>query len=162
MIDWIKLETNSLEDPRIQALVEDYGMAGFGIYILLRSHIEAHDEHRLPLDYVLKKVNTHTRKNRTISILSDYDLFVKDEFGLISACTLDPAYVMPGHTTPGHTTPGHTTPGHTTPGHRTPGHTTPGHTTPGHTTPGHRTPGHRTPGHRTPGHRTPRHEPTEV
>ena len=88
MIDWIKLETNSLEDPRIQALVEDYGMAGFGIYILLRSHIEAHDEHRLPLDYVLKKVNTHTRKNRTISILSDYDLFVKDEFGLISACTL--------------------------------------------------------------------------
>ena len=50
--------------------------------------MEAHDEHGLPLDYVLKKNNTHTRKNRTISILSDYDLFVKDEFGLISACTL--------------------------------------------------------------------------
>ncbi len=122
MNDWIKLETNTLEDPRILALVEDYGMAGFGIYILLRSHIEAQSEHGLPLDYVLKKVSTLIRKNRTISILSDYDLFVEDEFGLIRACTLDPAYAMPAHRTPTHGTPTHETPTHGTPGHGTPGH----------------------------------------
>ena len=39
-------------------------------------------------DNAEKKITLTPEKNRTISILSDYDLFVKDEFGLISACTL--------------------------------------------------------------------------
>ena len=107
MFEWIKLETNLLDDPRIQALMKDYGMGGFGIYVLLRSQIGAQAEHGLPLENILKRVSVYARKNRTTSVLYDYDLFAEDEFGIIRACTLTPAHGTPAHGTPGHGTPGH-------------------------------------------------------
>ena len=117
MFDWIKLETNLLDDPRIQALMKDYGMGGFGIYVLLRSQIGAQAGHGLPLENILKRVSAYARKNRTTSVLYDYDLFAEDEFGIIRACTLTPAHGTPAHGTPTHGTPTHGTPGHGTPGH---------------------------------------------
>ena len=107
MLNWIKLETNLLDDPRIQALMKDYGMGGFGIYVLLRSQIGAQAGHGLPLGNILKRVSSYARKNRTTSILYDYDLFAEDEFGIIRACTLTPAHGTPTHGTPTHGTPGH-------------------------------------------------------
>lgn len=91
MLEWIKLETFLLNDERVQALLDDYGLAGLGTYVLLRSQIDAQSGRGLPLDYVLKIGGPLARKNKYIRILRNYGLFTEDDFGLVRACALTPA-----------------------------------------------------------------------
>ena len=41
MLEQINIETHLLDDERIQALIDDYGLAGLGAYLLLRTQIDA-------------------------------------------------------------------------------------------------------------------------
>lgn len=91
MLEWIKLETFLLNDTRILALLDDYGLAGLGTYVLLRSQIDAQSGRGLPLDYVLKIGGSLARKNKYLRILRNYGLFTEDDFGLVRACALTPA-----------------------------------------------------------------------
>ena len=55
MLEHINIETHLLDDQRIQALIDDYGLAGLGAYLLLRTQIDAQPaDQGLPLDYLLK------------------------------------------------------------------------------------------------------------
>ena len=45
-----------LSDPRIKALIDDYGMMGLGTYIYLRNSFDAHFDKGLPHDYLVRVV----------------------------------------------------------------------------------------------------------
>ena len=96
-----------LSDPRIQALLDDYGMMGLGTYIYLRNVIEAQSPGGLPLGYVIKSVSSHASRSRIRQILCNYGLFTEDEFGLVHVCALTPDHGTHTHGTPAHGTPVH-------------------------------------------------------
>ena len=91
-------------DPRIKALIDDYGMMGLGTYIYLCNTIDAQSPGGLPLDYVIKSASSHARRNRIRNVLRNYSLFTEDEFGLIRVCELSPDHGIPTHGTPTHGT----------------------------------------------------------
>ena len=91
-------------DPRIKALIDDYGMMGLGTYIYLCNTIDAQSPGGLPLDYVIKSASSHASRNRIRNVLRNYSLFTEDEFGLIRVCELAPDHGIPTHGTPTHGT----------------------------------------------------------
>lgn len=92
-----------LSDPRIQALLDDYGMMGLGTYIYLHNVVEAQYPVAMPLDYVVKTaISSHTSRNRILHILRNYGLFCEDEFGLVHACALTPGHGTHTHASPTH------------------------------------------------------------
>ena len=56
-------------DPRIKALIDDYGMMGLGTYIYLCNTIDAQSPGGLPLDYVIKSASSHASRNRIRNVL---------------------------------------------------------------------------------------------
>ena len=82
-------------DPRIQSLLDDYGMMGLGTYVYLCNTIEAQSPGGLPLDYVIKSASSHDSRNRIRSVLRNYGLFTEDEFGLVHVCELAPDHGTP-------------------------------------------------------------------
>ena len=86
-------------DPRIQSLLDDYGMMGLGTYVYLCNTIEAQSPGGLPLDYVIKSASSHASRNRIRSVLRNYGLFTEDEFGLVHVCELAPDHGIPTHGT---------------------------------------------------------------
>lgn len=105
MLEWIKLETCLMDDPRVRALMEDCQLAGLGTYVLIRSQIDAQSGRGLPLDYVLKIGAPYTRKGKILHVIRDYALFTEDEFGIVRACELAPAPGTPAHALPAPTLP---------------------------------------------------------
>ena len=91
-------------DPRIQSLLDDYGMMGLGTYVYLCNTIEAQSPGGLPLDYVIKSASSHASRIRIRSVLRNYGLFTEDEFGLVHVCELAPDHGTPAHGTPTHGT----------------------------------------------------------
>ena len=88
-----------LSDPRIQSLLDDYGMMGLGTYVYLRNTIEAQSPGGLPLDYVIKSASSHASRIRIRSVLRNYGLFTEDEFGLVHVCELAPDHGTHTHGT---------------------------------------------------------------
>ena len=108
MLDWIKLETSLLDDPRIQALIDECQMSGLGIYAMLRLHIDAQEGRGLPLDYLLTLGGKLARRKRFLHIIRDFGLFAEDEFGMVHACALTPACGSPACASPAPACPAQT------------------------------------------------------
>lgn len=75
MKPWIKLETSLLSDPRINRLMDDMGLGGLGLYILIRMNIECMGEGSLTQDQVWAVCKKYTRISKMMRIFYDYDLF---------------------------------------------------------------------------------------
>lgn len=75
MKPWIKLETSLLSDPRINHLMDDMGLGGLGLYILIRMNIECMGEGALTQDQVWAVCKKYTRISKMMRIFYDYDLF---------------------------------------------------------------------------------------
>ena len=110
MLEHITLETRLIDDPRIQALIDDFGLAGLGTYLLLRTQIDAQSDQGLPLDYLLKRSTPYIRKGKLLPILRNYGLFTENDFGIVRTCALAPALAPPAHATPAQPTPARHTP----------------------------------------------------
>ena len=78
-----------LTEPRIKTLVDDYGVSGLGVYVLLRNLIEVQSSDGLPLGFVFHFGCRYVGRNKLNRIIRDYDLFSEDEFGLVHICELD-------------------------------------------------------------------------
>ena len=57
-----------LSDPRIKALIDDYGMMGLGTYIYLRNSFDAQFDKGLPHDYLIRVVAPLVSRNRVSSL----------------------------------------------------------------------------------------------
>ncbi len=111
MLEHINIETHLLDDQRIQALIDDYGLAGLGAYLLLRTQIDAQPaDQGLPLDYLLKHSTPYIRKGKLLPMLRNYGLFSENQFGLVRTCALTPARPTPACATPARPTPARHTP----------------------------------------------------
>lgn len=110
MLEHITLETRLIDDPRIQALIDDFGLAGLGTYLLLRTQIDAQSDQGLPLDYLLKRSTPYIRKGKLLPILRNYGLFTENDFGIVRTCALKPALAPPARATPAQPTPARHTP----------------------------------------------------
>ena len=96
-----------LSDPRIKALIDDYGMMGLGTYIYLRNSFDAHFNKGLPHDYLIRVVAPLVSRNRVRNVLLNYGLFSEDEFGLLHVCDFSHDHAMPAHGSPAHGSPAH-------------------------------------------------------
>ena len=96
-----------LSDPRIKALIDDYGMMGLGTYIYLRNSFDAHFDKGLPHDYLIRVVAPLVSRNRVRNVLLNYGLFSEDEFGLLHVCDFSHDHAMPAHGSPAHGSPAH-------------------------------------------------------
>ena len=80
MKQWIKLESDLLQDARIVRLVEDLGMKGLGAYICIRLSLEKYGE-VLSVNSICHLLKDVTRNRLIIDVLTKYDLFdVLDSF----------------------------------------------------------------------------------
>ena len=106
MLEHINIETHLLDDQRIQALIDDYGLAGLGAYLLLRTQIDAQSaDQGLPLDYLLKHSTPYIRKGKLLPILRNYGLFSENPFGLVRTCAPVPALASPALASPARQSP---------------------------------------------------------
>lgn len=92
MKQWIKLESDLLQDARIVRLVEDLGMKGLGAYICIRLSLEKYGE-----VLSIKALNTllveFVRRELIMKVITNYGLFeVEDSF----VCACVPAPVPAG------------------------------------------------------------------
>lgn len=88
-----------LTEPRIKMLVDDYGVSGLGVYVLLRNLIEVQSSAGLPLGLVINFGCRYVGRNKLNRIIRDYDLFTEDEFGFLHVCDLDLAQTECAHGT---------------------------------------------------------------
>ena len=88
-----------LTEPRIKMLVDDYGVSGLGVYVLLRNLIEVQSSAGLPLGLVTNFGCRYVGRNKLNRIIRDYDLFTEDEFGFLHVCDLDLAQTECAHGT---------------------------------------------------------------
>ena len=86
-----------LTEPRIKMLVDDYGVSGLGVYVLLRNLIEVQSSAGLPLGLVINFGCRYVGRNKLNRIIRDYDLFTEDEFGFLHVCDLDLAQTECAH-----------------------------------------------------------------
>lgn len=88
-----------LTEPRIKMLVDDYGVSGLGVYVLLRNLIEVQSSAGLPLGLVINFGCRYVGRNKLNRIIRDYDLFAEDEFGFMHVCDLDLTHTECAHGT---------------------------------------------------------------
>jgi len=93
MLEWIKLESSILLDSRIQALLDDHGFCGLGIYVAMRTAIDSICEDGLPLPQVLAVGVPRTRKNKMQCIIENYGLFEVSSLGIVTCLPLTPAHI---------------------------------------------------------------------
>ena len=84
MKKWIKLNTSISSDDRIKALIGDYGLSGFGQYVLILCAVESQAGGALAIESCEKIGGRRARKFRSERIILDYGLFNIDERGMVS------------------------------------------------------------------------------
>lgn len=70
-----------INDERIKALIDDFGMKGFGLYSMMRLHVECIAN--LPLSALSQLIPNHTSRRLFHIIMNDYQLFYVDAFGIV-------------------------------------------------------------------------------
>ena len=119
-------EQDLLKDPRIKTLIDDFGMAGFGAYCLLRNHLAAYAQNGLPMEYLLRFGREFFPFKRIKSILKNYQLFNINQFMLVTLNDV-PHTCTDGHDSPHTCTDGHDSPHACIDGHDSPHACTDGH-----------------------------------
>jgi len=90
MLDWVKIESSFTLDRRIQALLEDHGFSGLGIYIAMRIAIESINHDGLPMQQVLSVCKPGASNRKMQQIIENYGLFNVSEIGLVTILPLAP------------------------------------------------------------------------
>lgn len=99
MLDWVKIESSYTLDRRIQALLEDHGFSGFGIYVAMRIAIESINREGLPMQQVLSVCKPGASNRKMRMIIENYGLFNVSEMGLVTVLPLAPTHTStPGVT----------------------------------------------------------------
>lgn len=88
MKKWIKLETSISSDDRIKALIRDYGLSGFGQYVLIRCAVEALADGALAIDFCMSVGGRKMSRAKSEKIIRDYGLFEVDGRGMVKAFEL--------------------------------------------------------------------------
>ena len=86
MKKWIKLETSISSDDRIKALIGDYGLSGFGQYVLIRCAVESQADGVLAIGSCLRGCGIKMSRAKSEIIIRNYGLFDIDERGMVSVC----------------------------------------------------------------------------
>ncbi|GEM_PF-5941715 len=76
MKPWIKLETTILSDPRIQRLMDEMGVKGLGIYVIIRMMCDANEGCMYP--DLCRGCGDLTSRKMLRRIIDEYDLFYED------------------------------------------------------------------------------------
>jgi hypothetical protein len=86
MKNYFSHDYNATLDPKIIALLGDYGAVGYGIYWRIVEMLHAEESHTLPLkDYIYKAIakQMSTSVEQISTIINDcidvYELFIKDD-----------------------------------------------------------------------------------
>ena len=80
---WFKMPTDILSDERVEKLIAETGVPGFGLYIYLVCEIMRHRKHCMTRDCIMSiKIKGHTKATLK-RIVEDYGLFTDDGKGHI-------------------------------------------------------------------------------
>lgn len=64
-----------MKDERIDRLIEEMGLKGFGVYVLLRLMVECSDDGIADLGALVRSANAYASRRLIMRVLTDYDLF---------------------------------------------------------------------------------------
>lgn len=78
MKQWIKLETDLMQDERIQKLIQELGTSGLGLYLAMRLAIESTNERSMLLSRLMVACNPYARQSKIRKVLLEYGLFCID------------------------------------------------------------------------------------
>src|SRR4030042_2689376 len=76
-IKWIPLDIDSLDDPKIMALVQALGFEGYGIYIMLIQYLAKQEsDYSLSLDFIKSlSYRNHISEDKVKAVIQGFGLF---------------------------------------------------------------------------------------
>lgn len=90
---WIKLHGNMFSDDRLQLLLKEQRFAGIGLYLFMLQLVECQGEGVMPYNQLAGAIDGKSSRKKLLELISDYDLFLRSEEGLV--LSVDP---IPGYT----------------------------------------------------------------
>ncbi|MBQ0046817.1 MAG: hypothetical protein KBT33_04790 [Prevotellaceae bacterium] len=89
---WIKLHGNMLSDKRLLRLQKDHKLSGIGIYYTVLSMVECLGEGSIHIGQIIGSLNHMTSRKKILDVITNYDLFVMDEYGMVWSNDPIPGY----------------------------------------------------------------------
>ncbi len=90
---WIKIHGNMLSDDRLQHVLDEQRFAGIGLYYFMLQLVECQGEGVMPYNQLVGAIDGKYSRKKLLELISDYDLFLRTEEGLV--LSVDP---IPGYT----------------------------------------------------------------
>ena len=85
LVDWFKMPADLLEDPRIEQLIDNEGMKGFGLYIAIICRIYGKRNKSITLKQVLAIKEKGCTKRTLEKVIHDYELFDIDVYDHVTS-----------------------------------------------------------------------------
>ena len=77
-------ELDFLNDERILLLIKELGTSGFGMYCILKNHIQVHSQNGLPLEYLVRFGKKYFAHRKVRWVLVNFNLFNIDKYHLVT------------------------------------------------------------------------------
>ena len=85
LVDWFKMPADLLEDPRIEQLIDNEGMKGFGLYIAVICRMYGKRNKSFTLKQVLTIKEKGCTKRTLEKVINDYELFDIDVYDHVAS-----------------------------------------------------------------------------